>query len=296
MKLLVAAFAMAASLFAADVVAPTGKPSEAAPPGVTLREDLVYAAYGSRELRLDLFTPNRQGPRPGVVVVHGGGWRNGDKLKFRAFCADLAGRGYAAACIEYRLSGEARFPAALYDAKAAVRWMRAVGPQYGVDPERIAAIGGSAGGHLVGLLATSARIERLEGLGGNAGASSAIQAAVILGGAVDLVSQHKADNGPTPPNALAFFGSSYADDPAIYAEASAVTHLDRDDPPTLFLDCGLDSPGERYIGMRRRLNELGIPNEFDVLPGGKHGCWNSQPWFDPMMDRIDGFFQRRLEP
>jgi pectinesterase len=94
---------------------------------------------------------------------------------------------------------------------------------------------------------------------------------------------------------LIFFGGSYAEKPELYADASATTHLDRHTPPTLFMDCEFDQPGERYISMRKQMDALNIPNEFIVMKGGKHGCWNSHPWFDPMLDDMDDFLTRTLK-
>src|SRR5690606_14422498 len=97
----------------------------------------------------------------------------------------LADRGFVTVTISYRLSGEAQFPAQIHDCKASVRWLRANAEKYGVDPDAIGATGLSAGGHLVALLATSGGVPELEGDGGNAEQSSAIQAAVAMGAQAD---------------------------------------------------------------------------------------------------------------
>jgi len=278
----------------AQPIPPAGKPSTALAPGVERHENLRYAQYGRRVLTLDLFTPEKDGTYPGVLVVHGGGWQNGDKTKFRAMCQQLALHGYVAACVGYRLSNEARFPGALHDLKAAVRWMRAQASKYKIDPARIAALGGSAGGHLVGLLATTSQLERFEGEGGNPEQSSAIQAAVVLGGGMDYVTPFLEDPDRPAPNMLLFFGGTYQEMSEFYADASAVTHVDEHTPPFLFLDGEFDLPGERYVTTRKKLDALEIPNEFVVMKGGKHGCWNNEPWFTPMIADVVDFFDRRL--
>lgn len=283
--------------FAADQpLKPQGKPSTLLPDGVERFENITYARYGRRSLWLDVFKPEAPGTYPGVLVVHGGGWQNGDKTKFRPLCQQLAQRGYVTACVQYRLSNEARFPAALHDLKAAVRWMRANAKRFGIDQANIGAIGGSAGGHLVGVLATSPHVDRLEGDGGNPKQSSALQAAVIFGGGVDLVSRFEKNPDDPSPNALVFFGGPYLEQKELYAEASATTHLEKHTPPTLFMDCSFDQPGERYVTMRAQMDELGIRNEFALMEGGKHGCWNSHPWFEPMLDRVDAFLGDVLRP
>src|SRR3982751_1332915 len=136
--------------------------------------DVVYAEYGERRLKLDLYLPpglDPASPVPGVIAVRGGGWREGDKEFFGYIAGNFAMEGFATASIQYRTADEAQFPAAVHDVKAAVRWMRAHAREYGIDPDAIGALGGSAGAHLVAMLATSGGVKGLEGNGGNAAAS-----------------------------------------------------------------------------------------------------------------------------
>src|SRR5690606_12661879 len=144
-----------------------------------------------------------------------GGWRNGDKSKFRALAQQLAARGFVTMAIEYRLAGEARFPAAIHDCNAAVRYLRANAEKYRVDPQRIGALGGSAGAHLVGLMAAAPHVEALQGEGGNPGVSSEIQAAVVMAGPMDLVTGRTAERArQADPNsfAITFFGKTIDED------------------------------------------------------------------------------------
>ena len=102
------------------------------------------------------------GELPAIVCIHGGGWAKGNRVNHRKVAQALAARGFVAATISYRLSGEAPFPAAIHDCKAAVRFLRANAEEYGIDTENIGAIGLSAGGHLTALLATSAGARNLK--------------------------------------------------------------------------------------------------------------------------------------
>ena len=99
----------------------TNKPSLEIPRGVTQLLDLTYAKYGPRKMLADVFLPKGKGPHPGVLIIHGGGWAKGDKMKFRSIGLEMAKRGYVSMAIEYRLSGEAHFPANIHDCHAAVR-------------------------------------------------------------------------------------------------------------------------------------------------------------------------------
>ncbi|HEX5104454.1 MAG TPA: alpha/beta hydrolase fold domain-containing protein [Pirellulaceae bacterium] len=268
-------------------------------PNLDEQLDLVYAKYGERELHLDLFRPKDQGDRalPAVLVVHGGGWLQGDKTRFRALGQALALRGYVAAVIEYRLGGEARFPAAVHDCNAAIRWLRANAKQYGIDPERVAAVGGSAGGHLVGLVAAAPDVRELQGDGGNAGQSSRLQAAVVLAGPMELATGPVAERSRQNPeisNTNRWLGKTIDEAPELYRLASPFTHWSKAAPPILFMHGELDHP-EQNAASRRRLQELGVPAGVLVYTAGKHGCWNQHPWFEPMVDDIDAFLTSALQ-
>ncbi len=165
----------------------TARPSTAIPENVSLHANVVYAQSGDRRLLADIAVPkNVDGPKPCIVVVHGGGWLNGYKSKFRALTLALAARGYVTAAIEYRLGYEARFPAGIQDCNAAVRFLRANAAKYGIDPDRIGAVGGSAGGHLVGLMATGWKEKTLQGDGGHADQSSRLKAAIVMAGPMQM--------------------------------------------------------------------------------------------------------------
>src|SRR6266536_2716994 len=143
--------AAAAALAAVVQSAPAG----AAQGGVTVKNDVTYRTVDGEQLGLDVYQPAKKGKnRPAVVVVHGGGWTQGDKSLFAQQANQLAERGFVAFSVNYRLAPAHPYPAAVDDVEAAVAWVRKHAREYGVDPTRIGALGGSAGGHLVGLLGT----------------------------------------------------------------------------------------------------------------------------------------------
>ena len=159
------------------------------PSTVSVLQDIVYGSPGGRELRLDVVMQKAvpETPRPAIVFIHGGSWKFGSKGQFRRQAAWLADRlNIFGACIEYRLSGEAQFPAALQDAKCAVRWVRSVAERYAIDPKRVAVCGGSAGGHLSSMMAVSNGVEAYEGHGGHADFSSDVQLAILFNGEFDM--------------------------------------------------------------------------------------------------------------
>ena len=260
---------------------------------------VTYARYADRTLEMDIYRPKGAwGILPAVVCIHGGGWANGNRVNHEKIAQALAARGYVAATISYRLSGEAPFPAAIHDCKAAVRFLRANAKEFGIDTENIGAIGLSAGGHLTALLASSAAEKELEGNGGNAKFSSAIQAAVPMGAQTDLLSQRTRNISKAQDRGQIwrqFLGGSQEDRPATYRLASPLHHADKHDPPCWFITGEKDDPSTHANEFRRRMNELGIQSGLTVIKDAPHPFLNKQIWFNQMIKEADAFFERTLK-
>ncbi len=273
----------------------TTRPSTAIPENVTLHRNIVYSQSEDRKLLLDIAMPKgTDGKRPCIVVVHGGGWLNGYKSKFRALTLALAARGYVTAAIEYRLGYEAKFPAGIQDCNAAVRFLRASAAQYEIDPSRIGAVGGSAGGHLVGLMATGWKEEALQGDGGHADQSSRLNAAIVMAGPMEMTTGSVAERSRKGgANANVWIGNTIDEAPEAYALSDAHLHIDADSAPILFMVGEHDSPS-RNEPSRWKLKAAGIWTGLKVYKDGKHGCWNQLPWFNEMVADMDTFFRERL--
>ena len=156
--------------------------------GLEAHPGLVYAHYGQREMQLALWKPKTASqPLPAILCIHGGGWYKGERSSMANLAQALAAKGFVSATISYRLSGEAKFPAAIQDCKAAVRFLRANAAKFGIDANAIGVTGLSAGGHLAALLTTSGGVKALEGDGGHADQSSAVQACIAMGDADAMV-------------------------------------------------------------------------------------------------------------
>ncbi|WP_231734012.1 SMP-30/gluconolactonase/LRE family protein [Calycomorphotria hydatis] len=266
------------------------------PESVAAYLNLPYTRESGRKMHMDLFVPEGEGPHPTVVVVHGGGWLKGDKIKFRPLAIDLAKRGFVAAAIEYRLGDEAAYPAAVIDCATAVRFLRTHADQYKVDSNRIAAIGGSAGGHLVGLLATGGDDPTLVGSTDWSGVSSRIQAAIVMAGPMLMASGSVAERSISDPdrsNSNRWLRKSFAEDPELYRHSDAELRITADDPPILFLVGELDKP-ERYLSTTAKLNEVHVPTETIIYPKAKHGCWMRPQWFSRMNDDMEAFMRKHL--
>lgn len=260
-------------------------------------EGIPFARYGSRELKLDLFKPKGQNePLPAIVCIHGGGWRSGVRKHFRKYARMIAEQNYVVVSIDYRLSGEAPFPAQIQDCKAAVRWLRAHADQYGIDPQRIGATGHSAGGHLAALLATSTGCKELEGDGGNADFSSAIQAAVPMGAQTDLETDRIRSMTAQSGAAIwhEFMGGSLDQNEAIYQRASPRRHLDSDDPPMMFITGALDNMDTHAGPIREDMKRLGIPSGLYIIPGAPHPFLSEARWYEPALTIAIRFFNDYL--
>ncbi len=240
------------------------------PPGVTELKNIEYGKVGDRSLQLDLYLPEKAAqPVPGLIFIHGGAWSGGTRDVYKYYTVRYAKKGYVAATISYRLSGEAPFPAAVEDAKCAVRWMRANATKYHIDPNKIAVIGGSAGGHLSMMVGYSSDVAALEGNGGNPGVSSHVQAVVSFYGPCDLTTDFARNNGAVKK----FLGDkTFEEAREAYPLASPITHLSKGDPPTLILHGTLDDVVQidQSDTLAAKLKELGIPCVYDRLEGWPH--------------------------
>ena len=261
--------------------------------GVIAKPDIVYVKRGKRQLKLDLFLPKpSKKVAPIVVLIHGGGWRQGSRTGEHSKAIWLANRGYVAASVEYRLAGEAKFPAAIHDCKDAVRWLRANAKKFNASPDRIAVCGGSAGAHLAALMATAGPRAKLEGANGARG-SSEVQAVIVIAGPTETDGERAGEQSRKPDsNYRLFLGGTIDEVRPIYTRASPAHWVSKETPPMLII-------GEHSINSAQvilsKLNKLKIPNETLVLKGGIHGEWNWTPWFSITMNRVERFLNQHLK-
>ncbi|MBI1355214.1 MAG: alpha/beta hydrolase fold domain-containing protein [Acidobacteria bacterium] len=272
-------WAAAASATAASAQQAPSRPP--LPAGVRLEPDLVYASTPQKELRLDLYRPEQPPAErlPLVVWIHGGGWRNGSKEQAR-LAVPLVPQGYVVASINYRLSGDATFPAQIHDCKGALRWLRAHADEYGIDPRRVGVWGSSAGGHLVALLGTSGGVRELEGdVGGNLRFSSAVQAVCDFYGPTDLlqmdahsISKRIVHDAPQSPESL-LIGGPIQDHPDKVARLNPISYVTPDDPPFLIVHGDKDPlvPFHQSELLEAALEKAGVPVSLYKVVGGEHG-------------------------
>jgi acetyl esterase/lipase len=242
----------------------------AVPENVELLSGLQYSTQGDPRQVLDLYLPKgNDKPLPLLVFIHGGGWTSGKTTDYKYYCVRYAQRGYVVASITYRFADKFPYPACVQDAKCAVRFLRANADKYHIDKARVAAIGGSAGGHLSMMLGYSSGVKELEGDGGYADQSSAVQVVVDLYGPTDMTVPAVRKNSTL----MRFFaGKSYDEAPDLYAQASPITHVTKDSPPTLILQGTIDDivPMEQSDLLYAKLKELGVPVQYEKFDGFPH--------------------------
>ncbi len=246
--------------------------------------DVAYAAESPTQ-KLDIYLPKRgKGPFPVIVSIHGGAFKKGDKRDNQVLPM-LAGveRGYAVVSVNYRLSGEAVFPANLYDVKAAVRFLRAHAAEYCLDSAHIAAWGGSAGGNLSALLGLSADRELVEDVV-TVGESCAVQAVVDWFGPTEFsrmdeqlriagfdTTTHSAADSPES----LVLGEKLSEIPELVRAASPLTYVSKDAPPFLIQHGDRDAivpMGQSWL-LYEALHSVVPAGQvtFELLQGASHG-------------------------
>ena len=188
------------------------------PPGVTLLTEVI-ARYPEHDVELLVYVPDKPAVYPAILDIHGGGWQSRQVENDRPMMERLATRGFVTALISYRLSGEAKYPAALDDCKAAVRYLRANAERFKINPEHIGVMGGSAGGHLCGLLAMTGGLSDFEGDGPNRESSSRVQACIVM--AATHGSRRRQPGEDFSRGAIVFFGGTRAELPELYRKGLA---------------------------------------------------------------------------
>jgi acetyl esterase/lipase len=277
------------------VVAPSADPP--LPPtvhdGITRFSEVTYGQVpGFRPLVLDVWVPPAPSPPPVVVWVHGGGWREGDRrwlpptMGPESLFTKVVDAGLALVTVDYRLSGEAPFPAPLHDVQAAIGYVRRHASAFGVDAGRIGIGGESAGAHLAALAAfTPGPLE-----GSLAAGSSRVDCAVLWYGFFDARGIPLTGDDVL----LAMLGGP---EPERAERASPITYVDADAPPVLLLHGVADTvvPFAQSARLHDALVAAGVPSELVAVPGAEH-CFDGSPDIDALLDRSVAFWREHLLP
>ncbi|WP_459557461.1 SMP-30/gluconolactonase/LRE family protein [Lacunimicrobium album] len=273
------------------------RPSTVIPEDIEAHLDVTYYQNGPRKVLMDVFVPKTPaGPKPCLVLVHGGAWLKGDKKQFRSLAIMLAEKGYVTASIEYRLGFEEKFPAGIQDCFYSVEFLTKHASEYQIDVDRMGAVGGSAGGHLVGLMATGWNEPMLRAPDADLNVSVRVKAAVDMAGPLDIASgfvEKESHRGMTS-NATNWIGASIDEKPEMYHLADATEKVTSDDPPILFITGSKDNPGRDHHAMEQ-LKAAGVWTNQILHQDAVHGHWNSHPWIERVVEDIDQFMREQMK-
>jgi pectinesterase len=254
---------------------------------------LTYREMDGRQLQMDVFAPeNVAAPRPGLLLVHGGGWRTGSRSLLAPLAQALAARGYVTATASYRLSQEAVFSAAVEDLLAALAWLRANADDFNLDPARLAIGGSSAGGQLAALAGLWAGDPAHDPDG------ATVAAIVNIDGLWDFTTPLalQFENDPARPvtSASAFLGGRFEEIPDTWRRASPINYLNADSPPLLALS-GENPRFSAGIGLvETQARILDVPFRRHHYEAAPHSFWLFQPWFDRVVAQLDEFLSANL--
>ena len=261
------------------------------PPNIERLTGIEYRRVGDRSLQLDIYRPRGLSvPVPALIFIHGGYWQRGKRSDYARYLVDFAAKGYITASVDYRLSGEAHFPAAVEDVKCAVKWIRAHAADYMIDPEHLVCIGGSAGGHLA-MMAAWSPDSAFSGDGcSRDSVSGRVQAVVDLYGPVDLTTRFFTADSMVSR----FIGKSYQETPPLYEMASPRKYISADDPPVLIMHGTLDIniPVSQSDSLKIWLDAAHVPNEYHRIPGWAHTMDGVESMNRYYQSRMDAFFQK----
>lgn len=254
--------------------------------------DIVYGKAGGRALRLDIYRPSGRNLRTAVVMLHGGAWARGSRDRLAPHAAALAAKGFTALTVEYRLTGEARFPAQIHDTRRALRWVRANAGALRIDPDRICIEGHSAGGHLALLAAGSVDDPRLDPPEGNGGLSARVAAAAAIYAPTGFHVGDKAQPGTVPAHVLP--GAEISD--AMAELASPIGYVNASLPPVMLLHGDADRvvPVTTSLRYAERVHASGGRIDLHILSGLPHGFANHDLMVPTIMTMIGDFFSRTV--
>ena len=253
------------------------RPRRPLPDSIRIERDIPYAGTTNPAQTLDLLLPRNPAtsdPLPVVVNIHGGAFKMGDKSGGLEDVIPLVASGhYAAVSINYRLSGEAIWPAQIHDCKAAVRWVRATAEKYSIDPRHIGGIGQSAGGHLVAMLGVTGGSEALDGtVGPHTGTDSSVQCVVDQFGPTELLTMGGTHDNPDSPEAD-LIGGPVQEHQDLARQASPITYVKPNLPPFLVIHGDQDGvvPFNQSERLAAALKQAEVDCTFIVVQGAGHG-------------------------
>lgn len=260
--------------------------------GITQKKELTYYETGKRKLKLDAFYPKHKTNRVAVIIIHGGGWRSGNRTQHHDLAKALANKGYACFTPEYRLSTEAYFPAAIFDIKEAIKWIKVHAKDFNVDSARLVVAGFSAGGQMAALVGCTGDMPTFENYDQKKGISTKVKAIIDIDGTTSFVHAESSEQkNPSVEGASAYWlGYTPKDNPLLWATASPLSYA-RFSPPILFLNSSVERMHAGRDDYMKILDERKVLNRMPTFENSPHSFCLFEPWFTPTVNYIDDFLK-----
>ncbi len=265
-------------------------------PAVAEEKNIMYCSVGPRKLLLDVFCPRQKSAakRTAIIILHGGGWRSGNRSIHYPLAERLAALGYVCFTPEYRLSTEALYPAAVYDIKAAISWVREKAKKYRIDTSRIVVAGHSSGGELAAFMGSTNGNTSFEGHACHKKYSSRVNAVVDMDGILAFIHPESGEGDDSKKTSAAtnWLGYSKTENPGLWQQASPLSYAGPGSVPILFLNSSvarMHAGRDDYIKI---LDRYHIYSSVMTFEGAPHSFCLFQPWFDPVVKAIDDFLQK----
>ena len=258
--------------------------------------DIAYCTAGKRKLFTDAFVPleKTKKKRAAIIILFGGGWRSGNRTQHYPLAERLAAMGYVCFTPDYRLSTEALYPAAVYDVKSSVQWVRKHAKQYHVDPNMISILGFSAGGELAAFTAATNNDLLYERNDCNKKISSRVNALIDIDGTLSFVHPESGEGDDSRKISAAsyWFGVSKKGNPDLWKQGSPLTHAGQSAPPALFINSSLDRMHAGRNDYIKILTSFNTYSEIHFFENSPHTFCLFHPWFEPTVKYIDDFLKK----
>lgn len=241
--------------------------------------DLVYNKIEERELHLDAYFYTNKKRNPAVIMIHGGGWRSGNKSHMKIMAQEIAAKGYSCFPVEFRLSLEAKYPEAIFDVKNAIKFIKDNAKKFHVDPNKITVLGCSSGAQMASLIGTTNGDPAFEDSSYKSKASSKVNAIINIDGVLAFKHPESSEG----EMASFWLKGTSEENPENWKNASALTHTDKNTPPILFINSSFPRFHAGRDDMIAILNQNKIYSEVHTIKDSPHSFWFFQPWFDEMM-------------
>jgi acetyl esterase/lipase len=240
-------------------------------------KNIIYHTIEKRKLHLDSYQSISTSKLPAVLLLHGGGWKSGDKSMSEALAQQIALKGYQCFTIEYRLSDEAIYPAAVNDVLKAIEYIKNNANRFNLASNKIAILGCSSGGQIAALIGTKF--------------SKEVQAIITIDG---ILAFHHSQSQEGRSAAL-WLGGTYEEKPYVWEDASALSHVDENTPPILFINSQFERFHAGRDEMILKMNQLNTYSKIETIEDSPHTFWLFHPWFELTIKYISSFLDEKLK-